>query len=763
MKLILSAILIFALVIVFNCILRLHKRQDNLTRTVRRILWIGSSIIAFNLWSLLSLSEWWVEIAYICYFIATDWLLYYLLRFSLEYIGRRFEDYVKRPLMRVMLCFDSLFVAMNCIWGHLFGLKEIYLFGGEKFFELITYPLFYIHYGIVMMLALFCLISLFYGAFKAPIFYRRKYMLIAVVMLILVVLNFFTLTTAIDVSVIGYAAEGVCIYYCVFVYTPNRLMSKTVFQVTDNMTVGLLAMDREGKRIYCNKYAETYLEGEHFYKDRNLVSLEEWCRQQCVNCQEGFEVEKRFYKEKEEGRKEAFLKIQKQRLVDEKNQYQGCYFIFQDRTKEINDLNREHYLATHDTLTGLYNKEYFYEQTENYLKEHPDEEFMILCSDIKDFKMINDIFGKETGDKVPCQVARMLEKMMKEAKVYGRLENDHFAILLPKHACREGDFENETQWNVAECMYEGVSFPLTNYMGIYEVKDRSLPVSVMCDRARMAIATIKGDQKNTVAYYDDALRDNILHEQELTGELKTAIEQNQIKMFLQPQMSPDGKMLGAEALVRWMHPTKGQIMPGDFIPVFEKNGLITEVDKFIWECACKQLQKWKREGREEIYISVNISPKDMYFLDIHQIFADLIKKYEIETKNLKLEITETAVMTDFKRHLELIEKLRQSGFCVEMDDFGSGYSSLNMLKDIHVDVVKIDMGFLRKNQDTERGKTILQTIITLSKQLGMNVVTEGVETEEQLRFLTQMGCDIIQGYYFSKPIPVEQFETNYMA
>lgn len=146
---------------------------------------------------------------------------------------------MKRPLMRVMLCFDSLFVAMNCILGHLFGLKEIYLFGGEKFFELITYPLFYIHYGIVMMLALFCLISLFYGAFKAPIFYRRKYMLIAVVMLILVVLNFFTLTTAIDVSVIGYAAEGVCIYYCAFVYTPNRLMSKTVFQVTDNMTVGL--------------------------------------------------------------------------------------------------------------------------------------------------------------------------------------------------------------------------------------------------------------------------------------------------------------------------------------------------------------------------------------------------------------------------------------------------------------------------------------------------------------------------------------------
>ena len=193
------------------------------------------------------------------------------------------------------------------------------------------------------------------------------------------------------------------------------------------------------------------------------------------------------------------------------------------------------------------------------------------------------------------------------------------------------------------------------------------------------------------------------------------------------------------------------------------NGLISDVDRYIWEQACKQLSKWKAEGRNDLYISVNISPMDLYFMNIYQVFVGLVARYQISPKNLKLEITETAIAMDFNRHLELISKLRSIGFIVEMDDFGSGYSSLNMLKDINVDILKIDMAFLRKANDEERSKKILQMIISLSKQLGMPVVTEGVEKEEQVRFLTEMGCDIFQGYYFNKPMPVEEFEKKYFV
>lgn len=203
------------------------------------------------------------------------------------------------------------------------------------------------------------------------------------------------------------------------------------------------------------------------------------------------------------------------------------------------------------------------------------------------------------------------------------------------------------------------------------------------------------------------------------------------------------------------------ISPGQFIPVFEKNGLISDVDKYIWETACEKLREWKKEGREDLYISVNISPRDFYFLNLYEIFTGLVEKYEIKPQNLKLEITETAVIMDFNRQMELISRLRKYGFSVEMDDFGSGNSSLNLLKDMYVDVLKIDMVFLQKAQDEERSRKILQMIISLSKQLDMPVITEGVETESQVRFLDDMGCDIFQGYYFARPMPVDQFEEKY--
>jgi len=323
-------------------------------------------------------------------------------------------------------------------------------------------------------------------------------------------------------------------------------------------------------------------------------------------------------------------------------------------------------------------------------------------------------------------------------------------------------FEEQEKVAFSSLLQRKVSFPIINYMGIYEIEKKEKSVSVMCDRARVAISTVKGEFHKRVAYYDNKLRDKILYRQELIGELETALKEEQFVMYLQPQVDEEGKMLGAEALIRWIHPKKGFIPPGDFIPVFEENGLICDVDRFIWETACKQLRKWKDEGREELYISVNISPKDFYFLNVYEVFSELVEKYDINPKNLKIEITETAVVMDLNRQLDLIERLRQNGFVVEMDDFGSGYSSLNMLKDIHVDVLKIDMAFLKKAEDEERSKKILQMIIALSDQLDMPVITEGVESQEQVEFLKKMGCHIFYCYYFAKPMDVETFERTYL-
>jgi EAL domain-containing protein (putative c-di-GMP-specific phosphodiesterase class I) len=233
-------------------------------------------------------------------------------------------------------------------------------------------------------------------------------------------------------------------------------------------------------------------------------------------------------------------------------------------------------------------------------------------------------------------------------------------------------------------------------------------------------------------------------------------------MFLQPQCDGSGQAHGAEALVRWQHPSRGLLSPFFFIDILEKAGLVHRLDNYIWNKAAQQLASWKNTKNSDYHISVNISTKDFYLLDLYETFVDLVNEYEIEPARLKLEITETALMTDFNKNMDIIRKLQNYGFMIEIDDFGSGYSSLNMLKDISADILKIDMGFLRASENEVKGRDILETIIELAQKLGMEVITEGVETKKQLDMLNAMGCGMYQGYYFSKPIPVGEFEERFM-
>lgn len=755
----LAVIMLIELIATAYCVSKTYKEQHRLTHVVRRVLQLAFTNTLAHLLLMYTQSERIATVLYCAYFGMSLWLMYYLFRFSLEYIGRDFEAVVKKKLMLLLLGLDSLSIAVNYFTGHLFTLKRVAFWGGELFFKTVKHPLYYTHYALIIMLGAFCMISLFYMSVKAPLFYRRKYLTIAVVLVCIFLFNINSSKFAVDLSIFGYAVECICIYYCAFVYTPQRLLPTTLFSLAQDMSFGLLILDIDGNQLYANKSALQLLDEENPMTDLSGVTLEQWCRRQYLEKQGEFTADKTFYRHSDN--EEYFLKIQLQRMIDANKQLQGGYFTIQDCTEEVNRTKQEQYLAHHDSLTGLYNKEYFYAIASKHIEENPDTEFLIICTDIHNFKIINDVFGPNTGDKVLINFAEMLRSTLKGSAVYGRLTNDNFAILMPKSVFKQAELEKHSQDIISHSLLSGTTLPTMNYIGVYEVKSRSIPISVMCARAKMAINSIKGNYSTFVAFYDDELRSSILHEQEIISILDEAISDGQLKMYLQPQMSADGKLLGAEALVRWVHPQKGLIFPNDFIPIFEKNGLISKVDAYIWELACKQLKEWKDEGKTDLYISVNISPKDFYLLNICEIFTELVKKYEINPKSLKLEITETAVAMDINRQLDLISQLRNAGFIVEMDDFGSGYSSLNMLKDIRVDILKIDMRFLTKSDDESRSRKILQMIIELSNQLGMPVITEGVETAEQLSYLSEMGCNMFQGYYFAKPMPVEQFKEMY--
>ena len=302
-----------------------------------------------------------------------------------------------------------------------------------------------------------------------------------------------------------------------------------------------------------------------------------------------------------------------------------------------------------------------------------------------------------------------------------------------------------------------MKFPVQSQAGAYEVDREEKDVDTMFVNARLALSTIENDDSIHMAYYDDKLKKEILWNQEITTQLADAIKNRDIRPYLQPIADRDGGIVGCEALARWIHKDYGFLPPFRFIPSLEKNGMNTEVDKYMWRCACEILSKWKERGWQ-LFISVNISPKDFYYMDVPKYIKGLVEEFGLDPKQLRVEITETVMVTDSDKVVSIMDEFRNYGFIIEMDDFGSGYSSLNMLKSLPVDVLKIDMNFLGKADDEERADTIVKNVINLSRDLGLTALTEGVETQNQYDLLADMGCKLFQGYYLSKPVPTDEFE-----
>jgi EAL domain-containing protein (putative c-di-GMP-specific phosphodiesterase class I) len=297
------------------------------------------------------------------------------------------------------------------------------------------------------------------------------------------------------------------------------------------------------------------------------------------------------------------------------------------------------------------------------------------------------------------------------------------------------------------------------HAGIYRVDDRSLKASVMYDRAVLALEGIKDDYHYHTAWYEPYMRENALRNKRIAEELTAAIADGQIRPWLQPIVDREKKIIGAEALARWIHPVEGIRFPGDCIPVLEKNGMIADLDRCIWRQACMILAQWKEEGKD-LFLSVNISPRDFYLLDVAGELKSMVREYGVEPSKLRLEITESVMMTDDENRMKILRDMQSCGFLIEMDDFGSGYSSLNLLREMPVDVLKIDMVFLRNtaDQERERARTIVEDVISMANHLSITSLTEGVETEYQYSKLREMGCQLYQGFYFAKPMPVEEFE-----
>ena len=422
------------------------------------------------------------------------------------------------------------------------------------------------------------------------------------------------------------------------------------------------------------------------------------------------------------------------------------------------------WLTDHDQLAGALSLNGFRKRVEDLLRVHPDTPYLLSYINFKNFKYINESLGRASGDALLRFYVDSTKNHLSNEEALCRIEADHFAVLSRAEGddgLRKG---NQTVLDSVRNYFvdRGKGHQVQICGGIYVLTPedyQKINVDQMLDYARVAEKKVRDTHKDGYAFYNPEQWVKGKRVADFITHLPLAIQAGELHVWYQPQIDFEtGKITGAEALCRWNHGKLGWLRPAEFIPILEEAGLIYDLDCFVWDRVCQDLQRWNKQGIRRS-VSVNLSRSDIHEdRNIPGQFYDLINTYELTADQLRIEITETTMMTDVENRMKVLEDLRKEGFIVEMDDFGSGYSSLNLLKDMPVDVLKIDMQFLTASADEEKGRTILQNIIQLSEELGMFSLTEGVETKSQMEMLADMGCKLFQGYYFAKPLPLPEFD-----
>ena len=715
------------------------------------------STVLYNI-SLINTKLWFAYFITSLYYISIHFLVILLTDFIFIFTemssSPKYKKFIKvfNKIWLYVFFVDSFILILNPFFHHEFELSRLYidhttfLCWNAKYFWM-----FNIHLCLCFALSTVIFGILLVKIIKANRFYKSKYISVFAVFLITLVVNiiFLKSKTYLDFSVLFYSVFSIiCSYFTLF-SIPRNIQNEMLKQLSDNINIGIFCFNLERKCIYSNNTAKKFF----LAKDEILNELKSLLALRKDFVKRNIEIK--------QDDKTLTLAEEFSYLLDSQKKAYGYILKLNDITEELNKASEELFDSTHDALTGLLTRDAFYSETEKILKSDPNSQYYMICTNIKNFKLVNDLFGSEKGDEFLKEFAKKLKNTQYKTILTGRITGDRFAILINKTEVDEIDALQKIK--ELEKFTVSLNYKLHIFVGIYKITDINENVSSMFDKAALAIKNISENYSVNVAYYDNDMLSILKKNREVINAFNDALNNNHFKMYLQPQVRcSDEKVVGAEALVRW-ETEKGVIhSPASFIKILEDNGLIHELDKFIWEKAVQLLQKWQLLGID-YHISVNVSTRDFYLIPLYETFTSLVTKYGIPPQKLKLEITETALVHDLKRHKKIITELQKFGFTIEMDDFGSGYSSLTILKNISINILKIDMMFLSKTKHKERSKKILESVIKMAQKLGIKIIVEGVEDKEQAEFLKNLNCDFFQGYLYSKPITVANFESNYIS
>ena len=725
---------IFSAFSVVSAIFLLHfvrtiskARTDAKEPTIFVICAISAMVLVY---SLFLMSEFYSKalILFCVYKVCAIWTYYLTFSFNHAFTNTTKKlGFIKE--FYFILCFiDSVLLLANARVNVIFDLVPAHTKAGF-FYWGIEYTSKFGFHKLVCAILSFSSLALFISSIvKAPSYNKVKYVTILTSESLVLIANyvFNSLNLPLNISLLMLVASSIFIANYVNKDFSAPILIGPLNAITESINDIIFCYDSSENLIYANSAAK------NVFKKSN-DNLENFAKEFRQNFLKNRPTELSL--KLENGEERYYITEYKDFFISNSNI--GSYLRLQDKTKETLESRRKNYIATHDLLTGLFNRSGFFKKMQEALYQNTFKNPILICTNIKDFKLINTIYSEQVGDSVLQNQTAVMKRLPGHKKsIIGRIADDKFAILMEKQDFDKDIFEEV--FNEVSCIIEKTLYNIQIVAGIYEIYDKKDTIQSIYDKAE------------------------VLKEKDIVNDFEKSLNEKQFSIQLQPVIDTDGNVLGAESVVRWNNPKYENLTPSSFLDVLERTSLIYKLDVYVWELVAKKLHEWKERGFSDRFISVNVSSKDKFFIDIIKTFSELIKKYDISPQNFKVEIRETAMLENPEKTIEIFSQLKKLGIKVYIDNFGTGFSSLNVLKDFIADGIKMDTSFLSESKVSGKNKIILQTMISMSNNLGMEFIAKGVESENQMLALSKMDCKLFQGFYFSKPLPVKTYEAKYL-
>lgn len=747
-----SAFSVFSAIFLLQFVRTISKaRTDAKEPTIFVICTISAMLLIY---SLFLMSEFYNKalILFCVYKVCAIWTYYMAFSFNHAFTNTTKKlGFIKE--FYFILCFiDSVLLLANARVNVIFDLIPARTKAGFFYWGIEYTSKFGFHKLVCAILSFSSLALLISSIVKAPSYNKVKYVTILTSESLILIANyvFNSLNLPLNISLLMLVASSIFIANYVNKDFSAPILIGPLSAITESINDIIFCYDSSENLIYANSAAKNVFKKSN----DNLENFAKEFRQNFL-INRPTELSLKL----ENGEERYYITEYKDFFISNSNI--GSYLRLQDKTKETLESRRKNYIATHDLLTGLFNRSGFFKKMQEALYQNTYKNPILICTNIKDFKLINTIYSEQVGDSVLQNQTEVMKRLPGHRKsIIGRIADDKFAILMEKQDFDKDIFEEV--FNEVSCIIEKTLYNIQIVAGIYEIYDKKDTIQSIYDKAKISLDAIKDSDNQIFSFYNPSMMEKMLKEKDIVNDFEKSLNEKQFSIQLQPVIDNDGNVLGAESVVRWNNPKYENLTPSSFLDVLERTSLIYKLDVYVWELVAKKLHEWKERGFSDRFISVNVSSKDKFFIDIIKTFSELIKKYDISPQNFKVEIRETAMLENPEKTIAIFSQLKKLGIKVYIDNFGTGSSSLNVLKDFIADGIKMDTSFLSESKVSGKNKIILQTMISMSSNLGMEFIAKGVESENQMLALSKMDCKLFQGFYFSKPLPVKTYEAKYL-